>query len=319
MTRHYNIPVFVPHKGCPNDCVFCNQKKITGQDEDKNFAETERIIEETLSTMVRPYRAEIAFFGGSFTGIPADLQKQYLEIAKKYVDAGKVDGIRLSTRPDYISAEILDMLKSYGVTAVELGAQSMDDEVLLKNRRGHTAEITKKAVWLLKEYGFETGLQMMTGMYGSTPEKDIFTGEEIAALMPDTVRIYPTVVLGDTALELLYKKGEYLPQELDEAVEVCAMLHRLFDEKGIKVIRTGLQSTDIICEKGSIIAGAYHSAFGELVKSRIMRDEIEKKVKCGEKTIFVPSNMLSIAIGQKRSNIRYIKEKYSADIEVKGI
>ena len=235
--KHINIPVFVPHKGCPNDCVFCNQKKITGIEEIRDFAETEQIIEETLSTMKRPYFAEIAFFGGSFTGIPIDQQKAYLEIAQRYVKNGKVDGIRLSTRPDYISAEILDMLKSYGVTAVELGAQSMVDSVLEKNRRGHTAEMTKEAIKLLKEYGFLAGLQMMTGMYGSDAEKDIFTGEEIAKLEPDTVRIYPTVVLENTALERLYKNGEYQPPSLEESVEVCAKLHRIFEDKGIKIIK----------------------------------------------------------------------------------
>lgn len=317
--KHINIPVFVPHKGCPNDCVFCNQKRITGIEEQSDFAETERIIEETLSTMERPYFAEIAFFGGSFTGIPLEQQKGYLEIAQKYVKSGKVDGIRLSTRPDYISPEILELLKNYGVTAVELGAQSMVDSVLEKNRRGHTAEMTKKATMLLKEYGFSTGLQMMTGMYGSDAEKDIFTGEEIAKLNPDTVRIYPTVVLGDTALEELYKSGEYIPPSLEESVEVCARIHRIFTGKGIKIIRTGLQSTDLICEKGGIVAGAYHSAFGELVMSRILRDEMEEKVKSGEKQITVPSKMVSAVVGQKKTNIKYFKEKYGIDIEVKGI
>ena len=247
------------------------------------------------------------------------MQRQYLEIAKKYVAMGKVDGIRLSTRPDYISTEILDMLKSYGVTAVELGVQSMDDEVLIKNRRGHTADDTKKAVRLLKEYGFETGLQMMTGMYGSDAETDIFTGREIAELMPDTVRIYPTVVLGETALEMLYKDGDYLPPSLEKSVEVCAKLYRIFEENKIKIIRMGLQSTDIICEKGNIVAGAYHSAFGELVLSRLLRDEMEEKVKSGERKIEVPAKKLSAAIGQKRANITYFKEKYGIDIEVKGI
>lgn len=317
--KHINIPIFVPHKGCPNDCVFCNQKKITGIDETGDFAETERIIEETLSTMERPYFAEIAFFGGSFTGIPKEVQKGYLEIAQKYVKEGRVDGIRLSTRPDYINPEILEMLKNYGVTAVELGAQSMVDLVLQKNRRGHTAEMTKKATELLKEYGFSTGLQMMTGMYGSDAEMDIFTGEEIANLMPDTVRIYPTVVLEDTALEELYKSGEYLPPSLEESVEVCAKLHRIFNEKGINIIRTGLQSTDLICEKGGIVAGAYHSAFGELVMSRILRDGMEEKVKSGEKIITVPSKMVSAAVGQKKANKKYFKEKYGIDIEVRGV
>lgn len=319
MMKHYNIPVFVPHKGCPNDCVFCNQKKITGAGEVETLDKAEEIIMEHLSTMERPYFAEIAFFGGSFTGIDVLMQKQYLEIAKKYVDMGKVDGIRLSTRPDYISKEILDMLKSYGVTAVELGAQSMDDEVLLKNRRGHTAETTKEATALLKEYGFETGLQMMTGMYGSDAQTDIFTGREIATLMPDTVRIYPTVVLGETALEMMYKDGKYIPPSLNESVEVCAALYRIFEQKNIKIIRTGLQSTDIICEKGSIIAGAYHSAFGELVRSRLLRDEMEEKVKSGMRVIEVPQKQLSAAIGQRKSNIKYFKEKYGIDIEVKGI
>ena len=319
MMRHYNIPVFVPHKGCPNDCVFCNQKKITGVSEAETLLRAEEIIEEHLSTMKRPYYAEIAFFGGSFTGIDISLQKQYLEIAKKYIDAGKVDGVRLSTRPDYISAEILDMLKSYGVTAVELGAQSMNDEVLRKNRRGHTVEDTKKALRLLKEYGFETGLQMMTGMYGSDAETDIFTGREIAELNPDTVRIYPTVVLSETALENLYKDGEYLPPSLEKSVDICAALYRIFEEKKIKIIRMGLQSTDIICEKGGIVAGGYHSAFGELVLSKLLRDEMEEEVKSGKRVIEVPAKKLSAAIGQKRANITYFKEKYDIDIEVKGI
>ena len=304
MMKHYNIPVFVPHKGCPNDCVFCNQKKITGICEAETLGRAEEIIEEHLSTMERPYFAEIAFFGGSFTGIDLSLQKQYLKIAKRYVDMGKVDGIRLSTRPDYISEEILDMLKGYGVTAVELGAQSMDDTVLKKNRRGHTADDTKKAIALLKEYGFETGLQMMTGMYGSDTETDIFTGMEIAKLMPDTVRIYPTVVLSETELENLYKDGKYIPPSLEVSVDVCAALYRIFDEKKIKIIRMGLQSTDTICEKGSIVAGAYHSAFGELVKSRLLRDEMEEKVKAGERIIEVPKKA---AFGFHRTE----KDKYN--------
>lgn len=317
--RHYNIPIFVPHKGCPNDCVFCNQKKITGISEIETLAETEKIIRTNLSTMTKPYFAEIAFFGGSFTGIDEDIQRKYLEIASSFVKSGEVNGIRLSTRPDYISEKILDMLKSYGVTAIELGAQSMSDEVLLKNHRGHSAEATEKAVKLIKSYGFETGLQMMTGMYGSDGETDVLTAEKIAGLMPDTVRIYPTVVLGDTLLEKLYLRGQYVPPTLNKSVETCAKIYKIFEEKNIKVIRIGLQSTDTICEKGEIVAGAYHSAFGELVKSRIMRDEIEEKVKTGERVIFVPANKISIAIGQKRENIKYIKEKYGIDIEVKGI
>ncbi len=319
MIKHINVPIFVPHKGCPNDCVFCNQKKITGTTGENTLQDAKHTIEETLETVGKDSFVEIAFFGGSFTGIEKERQKEYLSLAGEYINKGQASGIRISTRPDYISCEILDMLKEYGVTAVELGAQSMDDRVLELNRRGHTAEDTKKAVKLLKSYGFETGLQMMTGMYGSDAKTDLFTGRAIAELMPDTVRIYPTVVLEDTYLAELYRAGDYLPPTLEETVEVCAGICKMFEEKNIRVIRLGLQSTDTICEKGSIVAGAYHSAMGELVRSRILREDMEKKVLAGERRIFVPAKLLSAAIGQKRENIKYFKEKYDVDIEVKGI
>ncbi len=319
MIKHINVPIFVPHKGCPNDCVFCNQKKITGTTEEKTLQQARNTIEETLETVGKDSFVEIAFFGGSFTGIEKERQKEYLSLAGEYIKSGRASGIRISTRPDYISCKILDMLKEYGVTAVELGAQSMDDRVLELNRRGHTADDTKKAVKLLKSYGFETGLQMMTGMYGSDTQTDLFTGRAVAELMPDTVRIYPTVVLDDTYLAEIYRAGEYLPPTLEETVEVCAGLFKMFEEKNIRVIRLGLQSTDTICEKGSIVAGAYHSAMGELVRSRILREDMEKKVLMGERQIFVLEKLLSAAIGQKKENIKYFKEKYDVDIEVKGI
>ncbi len=320
--RHYNIPVFVPHIGCPHDCAFCNQKKITGQGTATTPEDAERIITEHLETFEEGCEVQTAFFGGSFTGIPETEQRALLEAANKYIKEGKVSGIRISTRPDYISEKILDMLKSYNVTSIELGVQSMSDEVLRVNDRGHTAEDVIKAAELIREYGFEMGLQMMTGLYRSTFETDLETGRKIADLSPDTVRIYPTMVLGGTRLEELYTKNLYTPPGLDETVELCSLLYELFTEKNIRVIRMGLQATDTICEKGEIVAGAYHSAFGELVHSRIARRKLEKVAKeCtdGILEVFVPKNMISKTVGNKRENIRYIKEKYGINVEVKEL
>ncbi len=318
--RHYNIPVFVPHTGCPHDCAFCNQKKITGYGTSTTEQEADRIIREHLETFKPGSEVQIAFFGGSFTGIPEDEQRKLLEVANKYIKDGKAGGIRISTRPDYITEKILDMLGSYNVTSIELGVQSMSDDVLRANDRGHTAKDVCKAAQLIREYGFELGLQMMTGLYMSSIDTDLETGRKIAKICPDTVRIYPTMVLGGTKLEKLYKEGLYIPQKLDETVELCSLLYELFAEKNIKVIRMGLQATDTICEKGEIIAGAYHSAFGELVLSRIERRKLEKlAAQCSEKTlkVFVPKNMISKTVGNKRENIRYIEEKYGIYLEVK--
>lgn len=316
--KHYNIPIFVPHSGCPHDCSFCNQKSITGKIKEDTPAETRNFIESCLSTMKAGADIEIAFFGGSFTGIEIERQKSLLSVAESYKTAGKVNGIRLSTRPDYISKPILDMLDSYGVTAVELGVQSMDDEVLQLNNRGHTAWQVKESAALIRRYNFELGLQMMTGLYGSTPEKDIETAERIAELAPDIVRIYPTMVLEDTYLHRLYKNGRYIPQNLEQSVDVCAEIYKIFTGKGIKILRIGLQSTDIVCEKGKIAAGAYHSAFGELVQSRVIRRELEKKIKPGEAKLVVeaPKSMISKIVGNKKENVIYFKNKYNVDLEV---
>ncbi len=317
--KHINIPVFVPHIGCPFDCVFCNQKHITGVGGEINEEETVKTIEEHLLTIPGDALVEIAFFGGSFTGIEESLRRRYLEIASGYIKSGKVSGIRLSTRPDYITREILDELKEFGVTAIELGVQSMDDSVLELCGRGHTAEDVKKASALIKEYGFELGLQMMTGLPGDTDEGAERTCEEIIKLRPDCVRIYPTLVIKDTRLAEMYSDGEYKPQELDTAVELSAKLLRRFRAENIRVIRIALMTTDEISPGGKLLAGPFHSSFRELVESRIFLEDFLEKlsgVEVSKKIIFVNPVDLSKAIGNRRENIKKINESLGMTVKI---
>lgn len=319
--KHYNIPVFVPHIGCPFDCVFCNQKHITGVLKDLESYEIKRIIEEHLKTIPKDSYKEIAFFGGSFTGIPEDIREGYLKIAYEYVKNGQVSGIRLSTRPDYIDDNILKQLKSYGVTAIELGVQSMAEDVLAASNRGHTPEDVKKASKLIKEYGFELGLQMMTGLPEDTEEKALKTADEIIELTPQTVRIYPTLVIKDTRLEEMYKSGEYTPQGLFEAVELSAKLLKKFREKNINVIRIALMTTDEISPGGKLVAGPFHSSFRELVESAIYYTDIEKELLDISKksvTILVNPSEVSKVIGNKRGNIEKFRRNLGVAVKVRA-
>ena len=228
-----NISIFVPHLGCPCQCSFCNQKTITGQANQPTPQDVDKAVKTALKSKGFDY--EIAFFGGSFTAIDREYMISLLKAANKYIKSNEVKGIRISTRPDCIDEEILDLLKEYGVTSIELGAQSMDDEVLLANRRGHTAKDVENASELIKSYGFELGLQMMTGLYKDSEEKAIKTAEKIIALSPQTVRIYPTVVLKGTYLADLYLSGEYKPLNADESAQLCAKLVLLFEKNNIKI------------------------------------------------------------------------------------
>lgn len=319
--RTYNIPIFVPHRGCPHDCVFCNQKRITGASSGVTAADVKSTIEECLKTIKKTDRyVEVAFFGGSFTGVPIEEQTYLLSAANDYVKKGEIDGIRLSTRPDYITTEILDNLLKYGVTTIELGVQSMDDEVLLKSNRGHTKYDVEKAVELIRRYPFTLGLQMMTGLPGDTAEKSKDTARKIIALKPDIVRIYPTLTIKDTRLEEMLKAGEYTPQSVDEAVELCTRLVTMFEKRNITVIRVGLQSTDEISECGeSVVAGPLHSAFGELVESRIYLDIIMDALegfKAKRAKVYVNPKEISKATGNKKTNIAKIKELTGIDIKI---
>ncbi|MBQ7986397.1 MAG: radical SAM protein [Clostridia bacterium] len=318
--RCYNIPIFVPHEGCPFDCIFCNQRKITGQDTKATREDVFKIIEEHLKTMpICEKYVEAAFFGGSFTGISAQKQCELLGAAKEYKDQGKIQGIRLSTRPDYISREILDRLKEYGVTTIELGVQSMDDEVLKASNRGHTREDVICASKLIKDYGFNLGLQMMTGLPGDTPEKTIETAKAIIELKPACVRIYPTLVLRGTRLETLYKNGEYLPQTVEEAASLCKVLIPMFRSADIEVIRVSLVTTEEISDGGAVVAGPYHPAFREIAEGEIYFDEIVDLIEKDPtaKTFLVNPKEVSIAVGNKRRNILRIYEKYGFLIKIK--
>ncbi len=311
--RKGNISIFVPHIGCPHKCSFCNQNTITGQ----NSAPTPDDVKCAVQTALRQenFEYEIAFFGGSFTAIDRDYMVSLLEPAYEYIkNYSQIKGIRISTRPDCIDDEILSILKQYGVTSIELGAQSMNDDVLIKNMRGHTADDVRKASELIKKNGFELGLQMMTGLYGTTPQLDIKTAKELIKLKPDTVRIYPTVVLSNTYLAVLYKEGRYTPFDVEKSVEICAELVPMFKENNIKVIRTGLHSSEVI--KADMLSGGYHDAFGELVASRLMLNEIFAKPK-GSYTVYINEKSISKLIGNKKCNLKILeKNQYNIDIEI---
>ena len=316
--KHYNIPVFVPHRGCPNDCVFCNQKHITGIIKDLTEQEIRDIVDEHLKTIPKDAHKEIAFFGGSFTGIDMELQRKYLAVAYEYIKKGDVSGIRLSTRPDYINKEILNQLAEFGVRVIELGVQSMDADVLCASNRGHTGKDVEIASKLIREYGFSLGLQMMTGLPGDTDEKSEKTADKLIALSPDFVRIYPTLVIKDTELEKMYERGEYSPQKLEDAVNLAARLLRKFNEKNITVIRISLMTTDEISPGGKLVAGPFHSAFRELVESRIYYEDIKKEIK-EKKDIIVAVNPSEISkvIGNKKSNVIKFKEQ-GINVKVKA-
>lgn len=303
--KHGNISVFVPHNGCPHQCSFCSQKSITGVHYQPTPDDVDNAVNAALSGR-KLYDYEIAFFGGSFTAIDRDYMISLLRAAYKYVQNGTVTGIRLSTRPDAISREILEILKSYGVTAIELGAQSMCDDVLEKNMRGHTADDVVNASRLIKEYGFSLGLQMMTGLYGSSREKDICTAERIISLSPDTVRIYPTVTIRNTVLGRLFESGEYVPDTLAESVELCAFLLKLFMQNNIEVIRLGLHYSEELDR--DMLSDNYHPAFRELCENKLFYDMFleeakRKNITGGDVAVTVSPCAVSKFVGQKRSNI----------------
>ncbi len=313
--RHVVIPVFVPHKGCPFDCIYCNQKLISGQINEMSIEKMREIIERILST-AGENMIEIGFYGGSFTGIEKEQQLRFLEAANVYINEGRVESIRLSTRPDYINREILDYLWKYNVRTIELGVQSLDEKVLELSLRGHTTDDVLKASALVKEYGFSLGIQTMTGLPGSSPETETATAEKVAGLKPDIVRIYPTLVIKDTYLERMYREGKFKPQSLEEAVGICSRILEIYENNGINVIRIGLQPTDTINEDMDVIAGPFHPAFRQLVESRLALQKMEREINSGKISegssiaIYTGEKNISNVTGQKKTNILYLKKKY---------
>ncbi len=316
--KHVNVALFVPDEGCPHRCSFCNQKTISGKVKRLAVEDVHQAVKTALKGNFDSSDGEIAFFGGSFTAIERGYMLSLLSAAKPYVEQGFFKGIRISTRPDCINEEILEILKEYKVSSIELGCQSMNDEVLSLNERGHTSEDVVNASKLIKRTGFEFGVQMMTGLLGDSDEEAIETAKKLISLNPDTARIYPTIVLENTKLAELLRQGKYRAQTLDEAVNLCSKLLALFNEANIPVIRLGLHSGGNV-EEG-YIAGAYHPSFRELCESKIYLDlvlsETEKlKIEPGEIEIEVSPKCVSMLVGQKKSNIQLLDKKgYKAKI-----
>lgn len=315
------IPIFVPHRGCPHDCIFCNQKKITGVSTDITSEDVRNIIEEYLTTIDKDASIEIAFFGGSFTAIDMDVQRNLLSVAKEYVDKNIVDDIRMSTRPDCINDEILTMLKEYKTSIIELGVQSLDEKVLIDSVRGHSDEDVFKSSKLIKDYGINLGLQMMVGLPSDTEEKCIKTAKKFIELKPDCVRVYPTLVVKETGLEKLLKEGKYNSFTLEKSIDIVKKVLVLFYINNINVIRVGLQATEDIAIGKEVLAGPYHPAYRELVESKMYGDFIEHLIKTYEvkKNLVVLVNKRNVSriLGNKKSNVIEIKEKYDVLLKTK--
>lgn len=316
--KKYIIPVFIPQQGCPFQCIYCNQYAITGVKRDI-LAEVDEVLRKAIVQAPKDIDIEIAFYGGTFTAMDKDIQRSLLEKVSAYRDCARIIGIRLSTRPDYIDSSILDMLSFYGVTTIELGAQSMVNDVLKASGRGHSAEDIEKAARLIKSCGMQLGIQLMIGLPGDDKERDMTSVFKAINTGADFVRIYPTLVIKDTPLQRLYDSDRYKPLSLDDAVDISADMLCACIAMGVKVIRIGLQPSDGIQLGCDVIAGPFHPAFGELVKSRIylgaMMDLLGQTHhgKGYMAVISVSQKELSIALGQKRSNLQTLKERFELE------
>lgn len=310
--RHYIIPIFVSHEGCPHNCVFCNQNSITGTEQRVDAEFTRNTIEQYLKTINRENSiVEVSFFGGTFTAVDINRQKELLAIAKEYKDNGSIDFIHLSTRPDYIDEQILNNLKNYSVDVIELGVQSLDKEVLLKSGRGHSEEDVVEASRLIKEYGFVLGHQIMLGLPGDTFEKDIQTTQKSILMKPDIYRIYPALVIKNTPMEMMYNAETYKPYELYEAVEITKIIYSMLIANDIKVIRVGLQPTEEINSGKELVAGPFHPAFRELVESRLYNELILNEIPKDYKgKILIKIN------GKDLSKLYAHKKKFFNDMKI---
>ena len=301
--KHCNIPIFIPELACPHQCVFCNQEKISNTFSVPTPNQIGEIIDSYLETIPKGAEINIAFFGGSFTGIPQNEMISYLKVAHKYVESGKVHGIRISTKPDYISESILDILERYGVTAIELGAQSTNDKVLVKSGRGHKFDAIENAAQLINKRNFELGLQMMLGLPFDTLELSLQTAKDIVRLKADTTRIYPTLVVQGTVLEKMYERGDYKVLSMEEAVQWSKEVLKIFNEAGVKVLRVGLHPSEELEPGKSLVAGPIHPSFKEMVLSALWSDILEEKLlNKGKSTVLVAQNQLNYAIGYKAEN-----------------
>ncbi len=315
-SRPFIIPVFLPNRGCPHRCVFCDQSAITGvRKRISPVYMREHVTRFLAYKKTSRGRVEIAFYGGNFLGLDNKETMPLLSEARRFVDQDLVNGIRFSTRPDTITPESLDVIREFPVTTIEIGVQSMDDRVLELSRRGHTASCCAKAILLLKQNGYSTGAQMMTGLPGDTGAQSIRTAEKLASLEPDFVRIYPTVVLKNSPLAAMYKLGRYKPQSLEEAVLLAKKLCAIYEDAKIPVIRIGLQPSEELNSDSTVVAGPYHPAFGYMVRSEILFDRLKTALKAHDTegkslTVTLPPGQGATLRGLKNVNIGRIKKMF---------
>ncbi|WP_418223694.1 elongator complex protein 3 [Clostridium isatidis] len=318
--KHYIIPIFISHIGCPHQCVFCNQDKIARTlQKEVTAEEVEETIKEYLNTINKNDAiVEVSFFGGTFTAIPVNKQKELLKVAKDYKEKGLIDKIRMSTRPDAINRYILNYLKEYKVDIIELGVQSLDNEILRLSGRGHSAEDVEKSSKLIKEFDFVLGHQIMPGLPGDSFEKDIETAKKSIAMKPDICRIYPSLVIKDTPMEEMYYRGVYKPYTLEEAVQISKDIYKLYKEANVNIIRIGLQPTDTITLGKDVISGPFHPAFRELVEGSLICDKIQNCVNPEEDIIIeLNSKDLSKLYANKKVFFNKLKAKHRGKINVK--
>lgn len=312
--NHANIPIFLPQLACPHQCIFCNQNHISSQEHIPLIDETRQIIERNLATIPSDYTIQVAFFGGSFTGLPIETQESYLQVVQPFIKTKQVSSIRLSTRPDYITDEILAMLQKYNVQDIELGAQSTNDEILRLSGRGHNREAIQNASQKIKEYGFRLGLQMMIGLPGDTKEISLQTAQDIIDFGAETTRIYPTLVVSDTPLATLYNRGKYTPLSVEDAIDWTKDIYSLFIKNNITVLKVGLHPNKDFTNKEHLLAGPFHPSFKELVLSEIWKDKLKQVMQnnCKQKniSIFTSSEEINNAIGYNSKNKKELLQLY---------
>lgn len=327
--EQYTIPIFIPHLGCNNECVFCNQRKISGNQKIQDLDEIRAHIRENLGCLKNKKKVQIAFFGGSFTGIPLIHQIRYLEVANEFIKNKSVDSIRISTRPDYINIEILKNLKKYNVKTIELGVQSMDDLVLKSSKRGHTASDVIRASIIINLFGIELGFQIMVGLPNSTKQSEIMTITKLLKFNPKQLRIYPVYVLENSKLYDMYLNNEYIPLSLNEAIIRTASVIKVCKNTDVQIIRIGLQSTGEITEYNSKIIGPVSDNFGEYALSKIVLEKLENEIlnkidvnnvdNIKQKIeITVNKKYISIVIGPKKINKNYLQDKYNIELVIRG-
>lgn len=302
------VPFYVNHKGCPERCVFCDQDSISGRD---GGIPSEDQIKSEISSYLESWqgegRREVAFYGGTFTSLPPAMQERMLEAVKPFIDAGEIDSVRVSTRPDAIDENVLKLLNGFGVETIELGVQSMDDEVLQLSGRGHSASDTEKAAKLISEYGFTLGCQLMPGLPGDSHEKSMKSAKKIIELGAQIARIYPALVIRGTELEKMFLQGNYKPLTMDEALNLCADMLQLFRERNIHVIRVGLQAEKSL--ESSVLSGPYHPSFGEMVESAIFMKKtrqliIEQSLSMKDVAFHISPSDESAFRGHKNVNMK---------------